>query len=327
MNTIVMTGGTSGIGAVAAHALSESAANRLILGARGSRPEGTAARPDVEVLALELASLDSVRRFADEVRARVDEIDALVLNAGVTRADVDRRTVDGFETTFATNHLGHYLLLRLLRDRLAVGARVVLTTSGAHNPAEQTRFAPPRHADAQLLAHPELDPDLDRSPLIAGGRAYAASKLCTILTARALIAQPETIARGLIVVAYCPGETPGTGVARELPWPTRAMWRLMGTPLRRLIPDFNTRSAAGRALADLALGVVRPPEGLLYAALRRGRHTFPDPSELAARGDLATRLWHDSSRLVDIQPADAHNRAAEPGPALGNRNVWHDPPR
>jgi NAD(P)-dependent dehydrogenase (short-subunit alcohol dehydrogenase family) len=304
MTTIVMTGGTSGIGAVAAHALSASAANRLVLGARGIRRKGMAARPNVELLALDLASLDSVRRFAAEVRARVGEIDALVLNAGVTRPDVDRRTVDGFETTFATNHLGHHLLLRLLRDRLAVGARVVLTTSGAHDPAERTRFVPPRHADARLLAHPELDPDLDRDPLTAGGRAYAASKLCAMLTARALAGQPDTLVRGLIVVAYCPGETPGTGVARELPWPTRTMWRLMGTPLGRLVPHFTTRSAAGRALAELALGAVHPPAGHVYAALRRGRHTFPDPSELAVRCDLASRLWHDSSWLVDSQPSE-----------------------
>ncbi|MDN5860166.1 MAG: SDR family NAD(P)-dependent oxidoreductase, partial [Pseudonocardia sp.] len=217
MNTIVMTGGTSGLGAVAAHTLAESGANRLLLGARGGVPDSLATRTDVEVLALDLASLDSVRRFAERVSARIERIDALVLNAGVTRADVDRRTLDGFETTFAINHLGHHLMLRLLLDRLADGARVVLTTSGAHDPAERTRFAPPRHADARLLAHPELDPNLDRDALTAGGRAYAASKLCSILTARALTAQPQARARGLTVIAYCPGETPGTGVARQLP--------------------------------------------------------------------------------------------------------------
>lgn len=310
MNTIVMTGGTSGLGAVAAHALTESGANRLILGARDGVPNTLATRTAVEVLALDLASLDNVRHFADQVRARVDTIDALVFNAGVTRANVDRRTVDGFETTFAVNHLGHYLLLRLLLERLATGARVVLTTSGAHDPAERTRFAPPHHADARLLAHPDLDPQLDSEPLTAGGRAYAASKLCTVLTARALSGQSEALARGLTVVAYCPGETPGTGVARELSLFTRTMWRLLGTPLGRLIPHFTTRSAAGRALADLAVGATRPPDGHVYAALRRGRYTFPAPSELASRDDLATSLWQDSARLIPLQPpAEPRSRA------------------
>jgi NAD(P)-dependent dehydrogenase (short-subunit alcohol dehydrogenase family) len=77
------------------------------------------------------------------VSGRVDRIDALVLNAGLIRADVDAGTVDGYEPTFAVNHLAHYLLLRLLLDRLADGARVVQTTSGTHDPAERSGFPAP----------------------------------------------------------------------------------------------------------------------------------------------------------------------------------------
>src|SRR5208282_6308458 len=72
------------------------------------------------------------------------------------------RTSDGFETTFAVNHLAHYLLLRLLLPRLARGAVVVMTTSGTYDPAEKTIIPPPRHAKARLLAYPDLDPALTR---------------------------------------------------------------------------------------------------------------------------------------------------------------------
>jgi NAD(P)-dependent dehydrogenase (short-subunit alcohol dehydrogenase family) len=303
MKTIVMTGGTSGLGEVAARAFARSAENRLILGSRGRVPDGITSLPaDVEALPLDLTSLDEVRSFAAEVAARVDRIDALVLNAGLVRADVDARTVDGFEQTFAVNHLAHYLLVRLLLDRLAEGARVVQTTSGTHDPAERSGFPPPRHADARLLANPERDPDLDGNSRTAGRHAYTSSKLCAVLTARALTARPDAVARGLTAIAYCPGQVGGTGLVRDQGRAVRVMWRLLGTPMRRLVPRFNSRDAAGGLLADLALGTVRPPAGHVYVALRRGRVTSPGLSELAARDDLAAGLWQDSATLVGVEP-------------------------
>jgi NAD(P)-dependent dehydrogenase (short-subunit alcohol dehydrogenase family) len=294
MTTIVMTGGTSGIGEVAARRLATRPGTRVVIGARGRTPRG------LTTLTLDLASLDSVRSFAHAVGEQVPEIDALVLNAGISQGDVNGRTIDGFETTFAVNHLGHYLLLRLLMPRLAHGAVVILTTSGTHNPAERTILPPPRHASARLLAHPDEDPELDRQPRAAAGRAYAASKLCAILTARALAAQPEARARELTVVAYDPGPTPGTRLMRDTPLALRAVWWLLGTPLRRLVPRFNSKATAGHSLAEIALGGIRPRAGAIHAALRRGRLTWPAPSDLALRDDLAANLWHDSGMLVGL---------------------------
>ncbi|WP_165848553.1 hypothetical protein [Mesorhizobium delmotii] len=77
------------------------------------------------------------------------------------------RSADGYEITFATNHLGHYLLLRLLMPRLADDANVIITTSGTHDPADQTSFPPPRHADGWLLAYPRTG--FRRRPLVARG--------------------------------------------------------------------------------------------------------------------------------------------------------------
>ncbi|MEL4428111.1 hypothetical protein AAEH84_20380, partial [Shewanella indica] len=75
--------------------------------------------PGWRPLPLDLASLASVRSFA---AALPDEpITHLILNAGGQRSDDRARTIDGFETTFASNHLAHYLLLRLLMPRLALG--------------------------------------------------------------------------------------------------------------------------------------------------------------------------------------------------------------
>ena len=219
--------------------------------------------------------------------------------------DVGSRTVDGFETTFAVNHLAHYLLVRLLLPALAERAIVVMTTSGTHDPANHAGLAPPRHADAELLAHPDRDPDSDPRPRKAGEHAYTASKLCTVLNARSLSEQADVHNKRVTVLAYDPGQVYGTGLAKDLSFPRRMAWSLLGTPvlgwpLRRLNAQLNSCAAAGTALADLALGLATPPNGRTYAALRRGQLTWPDPSELARRDNLAQALWNDSARLVGL---------------------------
>lgn len=292
-----MTGGTSGFGAIAVERFAESAETRLVLGARS---------PTADSIPLDLTSLDSVRAFAEAVNERRGDarIDVLVLNAGLIRPDDTGRTADGFETTFAVNHLAHYLLVRELLPALADGARVVLTTSGTHDPAVGASLATPRHADAQLLAYPDRDPGRHTKPAETGQHAYTSSRLCNVLTVRSLAAHPDLRARRVSAVAYDPGQVFGTGLARDLALPLRIAWTVFGTPLgaplRRLKPDQNTRKAAGHSLANLALGTVVPPDGRTYAALRRGKLTWPDPSELARNDELAQALWTDSARLVGL---------------------------
>jgi NAD(P)-dependent dehydrogenase (short-subunit alcohol dehydrogenase family) len=290
-----MTGGTSGFGVVAARKLIRNPSTRVFLGVRKSPgPDGATALP------LDLACLDSVRVFASEVSDRIGAsgIAALILNAG--GGFPATRTVDGFETNFAVNHLAHYLLLRLLLPKLADGATVVLTTSGAHDPAKKTVIPPPKHADAIRLANPERDPDADASPRAAAGRAYSASKLCNLLTAQALAAHPEARVRNLSVIAYSPGPTPGTGLVRDRGAMLDFVWRRLGPALRFFMPRLNSPDVAGEALAELVLGAVRPPEGRVYALLERGRLCFPDPSELARRDDVMKTLWRDSAILVGL---------------------------
>jgi NAD(P)-dependent dehydrogenase (short-subunit alcohol dehydrogenase family) len=297
MPTIVMTGGSSGFGAITARRLARSPGTRLLTGTR-SPADGS--------LPLDLTRLDSVHRFAGAVRGRLGDtpIDALLLNAGAILPDDTGRTADGYESAFAVNHLAHYLLLRLLLPALADRARVVLTTSGAHDPATGAGLAPPRHADAELLAHPDRDSGRHTQARQAGEHAYTASKLCGVLTIRSLHSQPGLHARRIAAIAYDPGQVFGTGLARDLSAPLRLAWSVLGTPLgaplRGLDRTLNTRAAAGRALAELALGAAKPPDGQIYAALRRHRLTWQEPSELARRHDVAQALWHDSARLVGL---------------------------
>jgi NAD(P)-dependent dehydrogenase (short-subunit alcohol dehydrogenase family) len=295
MGVVVMTGGTSGLGAAAARRLVDANLD-FLLGARRDSAYGARTLP------LDLTRLDDVRVFARTIEHMLESrtIDALVLNAG---GYARGRTTEGYDATFVLNHLAHYLLIRLLWTRISDGGTVVLTTSGTHDPAEHTVVPPPRHANAEWLARPELDPNRDQAPRAAAGRAYSSSKLCVVLTARALRARADTELRRIHIIAYDPGPTPGTGLVRDQGALVRFAWEQLAIPLRLMMRKANTIEAAGKTLAALALGTIRSPDGRVYAALRRGLLTWPPLSELARRDDLMIALWRDSARLVGC-PSD-----------------------
>ncbi len=131
-------------------------------------------------------------------------------------------TEDSFETIFAVNHLAHYLLARLLMPHLANEATVLFTTSDMHD-AGTNPIAPSYHADAHRLAHPQPEPGRKSRPFIEGIQAYPGSKLCNVLTARALASLPSALTQGLHVIAYNPGFTPGTNLSRSGPLAVRTL--------------------------------------------------------------------------------------------------------
>ena len=179
---------------------------------------------------------------------------------------------------------------------------MTLTTSGTYDPAEHTVIPPPQHGNALWLARPELDPNLDKSARTASARAYAASKLCVMLTTRAIAARDDARARSIRVLAYDPGPTPGTRLVRKQGMLIRFAWGPMAGPLRLLMRKANTIEDAGRTLYEIALGKVKLVDGKLCVALRRGRLTYPELSELATRDDLVSALWRDSAQLVGLAP-------------------------
>src|SRR5215471_5291091 len=138
--TAVVTGSNSGIGYEAALALAQHAA-AVVLACRDlERAEGAAARiraaapgATVSTLELDLASLASVRRAAEQLRGAYDHLDLLINNAGLMFPPYGR-TEDGFELQIGTNHLGHFALTGLVLDRLLAtpGSRVVTVSSVGH---------------------------------------------------------------------------------------------------------------------------------------------------------------------------------------------------
>jgi NAD(P)-dependent dehydrogenase (short-subunit alcohol dehydrogenase family) len=288
MKTVVMTGGTAGFGAVAAQRISDTPNTKLIIGARDNK------NPSIDTLPLDLARLSNVRSFVQALTTKLDgtEIDVLILNAGAQFGNTKQRTGDGFESTFAINHLAHYLLLRLLTPSLAKNATVVITTSDVHDP--KMNPLGPKKLDPETLAHPN---DKGKG-FIPGFRAYSSSKLCDLLTARAFEAAPETQTNGTRVIAYNPGLTPDTSLYRAWPWWAKLM--MASASLVRPLAGINTIEQAGNAIADVALGTIVPPTGRIYASLVKGRLTWPDPSELAQSDTAMKELWVESAHMVGL---------------------------
>jgi len=285
---VVMTGATSGIGAQALKRLLAEPSTEVIVGARGGREIAGAT-----VVPLDLASLESVRSFAEAVQKRLGDakIDMLVLNAGAQFRS-DQRSADGFEMTFAVNYLAHYLLARLLLPYMAEGGRLEITTSDTHG---QWPIAP-KTVDPQAFAHP-----VKSSP----ARAYPASKLCDLLAARSLAALDEVQQRHITVIAYNPGLTGGTGLGGGSG--SGGMGLKIMRPILRFISFFflhqlyvHTPEQSGDALADLVLGRVTTPSGRVYASHVRGKITFPDPSKLAQSNEARDLLWRESAVMVGL---------------------------
>jgi NAD(P)-dependent dehydrogenase (short-subunit alcohol dehydrogenase family) len=144
--TVVVTGGNSGIGYETAAALGAAGARVLVtarnadkgraaVSALTSRLDGSG---QLQLVVFDLADLSSVRRGAEEILELAPRLDVLVNNAGLVLSERSE-TVDGFEATFAINHLGPFLLTNLLLERLrmSVPARIVNVASSAHSAARK----------------------------------------------------------------------------------------------------------------------------------------------------------------------------------------------
>ena len=174
--TVVITGGTSGIGEVAAEALAEMSARIVLVARSKSRAEATLARlgrsgPGAahSVYFADLTRLAEMKRVAAEIADREPPIDILINNAGALFG-TRRLTEDRLEYTFALNHMSYFVVTEGLRERLLAsgGARIINTASAAHQGATL-----------------DFD-DLQSAKSFRAMRAYGCSKLCNILFTREL---------------------------------------------------------------------------------------------------------------------------------------------
>jgi len=274
----VVTGATSGLGFATAMRLAEMGASVVLGGpteaeVHGARERIAKAVPEADLHfgVGDLSDLAEVRRLGTRLLSRFPRIDVLVNNAGVYRS---RRhiTNDGFELTFAVNHLSHFLLTHLLLPSLLEAAgRVINVTSEWHRYAKLYR-------PVEAIARGE--------GLYMGWRAYADSKLAGVLFTAELARRFEADALSTVAVH------PGT-LATRLGHGTFAP---VGLILRLLKPILEAPSIGGDALVYLTQA---PRESLHGEYYHKEFTRTPAPSMKDV--GLARTLWNESASLVGLQ--------------------------
>jgi len=270
----LVTGANSGIGLVTARELARKGSD-VILACR-RREQGEAAAREIEsavgrrplaLLVADFASLAEVHRLAEQVRSIGRPLDVLVNNAGLMLTE-RRVTADGFETTFAVNHLAPFLLTHLLREVLVRNGRIVNVASRAHKRAT-------------------LDfEDLQSERSFDGWRAYCRSKLCNLLFNAELARRLGS--GGVTANCLHPGVV-ATGFGRE----SSGLWRIalrLGRPFM-----ISAEKGAETSIYLASSPAVRGVTGRYFAKCQT-----TEPSRAASDPAAAVRLWETSERMVGI---------------------------
>jgi light-dependent protochlorophyllide reductase len=292
--TAIITGASAGLGLECARALlANDASWHVVLAvrdlARGANAVARLGEPNrCTVLEMDLASLRSVRGFAQRLRAtELPPVHALVCNAGVQVVSGTAVTDDGVEMTFGVNHLGHFALVHEVLHYLARPARIVVVSSGTHDPAKHTGMPSPRYTTAADLARPA------GAAAAEGRRRYTTSKLCNVLFAYELDRRLGHGEQGVTVNAFDPGLMPGSGLARDYPPLQRLAWRYL-LPALRVLPGVRSTRTSGRCLAALT-GDARF-DGVTGEYFS-GRKQIRSSADSYDRGK-AVDLWETSERLL-----------------------------
>jgi NAD(P)-dependent dehydrogenase (short-subunit alcohol dehydrogenase family) len=272
----LITGANSGIGKATALGLAKL--NATVVMVSRDKDKGEAAlleirtksgNKNIDAMVADLSSQDSVRELAHDFKARYKKLHVLINNAGVF---LPKRvpTVDGLEMTFATNHLGHFLLTNLLLDVLKASApsRIINLTSSAHFGQEMS-FE-----------------DLQGEKKYSGYHAYGQSKLANVLFTYQLAKQLE--GTGITVNCLHPGVV-RTGFGKDQ---TGLMSVLvtMGSPFM-ISPDRAARAAIYLATSPELDGVT----GKFFS---RGKEA--KSSEQSYQTGTAERLWKVSAELTKL---------------------------
>ncbi|AJF66276.1 oxidoreductase [Streptomyces vietnamensis] len=283
----VVTGANSGLGLATTRELARRG-GRVILavrdeekGRRAAEGLGVDARL-LDVRPLDLADLDSVRAFAERLRAEHPRLDVLVNNAGVM-APPRTLSPQGHELQFATNHLGHFALTGLLLDLLAAGTdpRVVTVSSINHRQGS--------------LRFDDLNGEHGYAPMAF----YNQSKFANAVFGKELHRRLTTIASPVRSVLAHPGYTATSLQMKDTSGLAKLFFGRVGNPLLAQRPE---RGALPQLYAatdpSVAGGEFIGPDGM---GELRGTPTRVRLSDAAADPGTGRRLWEESERLTGVR--------------------------
>lgn len=290
--TAVVTGANSGLGFHTSSALAKKGA-RVIMACRNLEKgeaarqhiveEGVAAEP--EVWKLDLASLESVKKFARTFADKETKLDLLINNAGLMAIPYER-TEDGFEMQFGVNHLGHFALTALLWPVLTGtdGSRVVQLSSLAH-----------------LTGKIKFD-DIHWEKGYKKWGAYGMSKLANLLFVRELSSRLAESGTGVTIAAAHPGYADTELQAKG----ARIKGNMLGARSMSLINKLLAQSGAKGSLPTLYAATAEGvKQGDYYGPggwMKLHGWPKPDiPSKKLVNDEVARRLWEVSESLTGIQ--------------------------
>lgn len=273
---VVITGGTSGIGEVAAQKLATLGARIVLVARSRGRSEATLGRLREVAPAQahsayygDLSRLPELRRVGGEIAAAEPRIDVLLNNAGAMFGQ-RQTTEEGLELTFATNHLSYFVLTNLLRERLIASApaRIVNTSSHAHYRG--------------TIDFGDLQSERDYS----GFAVYSRSKLCNILFTRALAHRLA-----------------GTGVTANSFHPGFVKTRFgdeSGGGLARAFRFFKLFAISEEKGADTMIYLASSDDVAQKSGLYFYKRNPVEPSKIARDGGVAERLWSETAKIAGI---------------------------
>ncbi len=312
ISTVIITGASSGIGLQAAKQLASSGKWYVVMACRDIPKTEKAAesvgmpRGSYTIIPLDLASLESVRNFASIFKARGRSLDALVCNAAVYKPLLKEpeRTPEGFELSFATNHLGHFLLCKLLLDDLKNSTkqpRLVILGTVTHNPKELGGKIPPR---ADLGNLEGLEAGLQHPHSMIDGKefnsvkAYKDSKVCNVLTMRELHRRYHE-STGIVFTSLYPGCVATTPLFRNAP---PLFQKIFPYFQKYITGGFVSEEEAGKRVAQVVTDPDFAQSGVYWSwgnRQKKNRKSFAqEVSDDAGNDEKAKRVWELSERLV-----------------------------
>jgi len=275
---VLITGATNGIGKVAALELAKQGATVVIVGRNPAKTGATVAEikeqsrnPAVDMIVADLSSMAEVRKVAESFKGKYTRLDVLINNAGAVFSRREE-TVDGYEMTFALNHLSYFLLTNLLLDVLKASApaRIVNVSSEAHTMG--------------ILNFDDLHSK--KSYGLVGFRAYCTSKLQNILFTYELARRLE--GTGVTANVLHPGSV-ATGFAHNTPGLISLMYRLVD--LFSLTPEQGADTLIYLASSSQLIGISGK-----YWEKRKPIQSSSDSHDETAQ----KRLWAVSEQLTGL---------------------------
>ena len=308
--TVIITGGNTGLGYECAKVIAKAKNDwHIILASRTKERVDSAAQELIQTtgnqhisgMVLDLASFSSIHHFVHQFNeANLPPLHSIICNAGLQFVQETQATVDGIEGTFGVNHLGHFLLVRLLLNQIQDNGSIVVVSSDTHDPLMKTGMPAPIYLHPSIMANPQKSDEslANLSSFSKGQTRYTTSKLSNLYFSYELARRIERANRLITVKAFNPGMMPGkgSGLSRDYNPLLKFMWNNVLPLMRFFRSSIRSTKQSGTDLGNLVLNE--------HFSSISGKY-FDGPKEIPSSKESydinrAKELWNWSSNILGL---------------------------